>query len=150
MSIQKRIVRGYSVMELAHLRALKPAHRGEPRVCCHCGHRVNDSTQAVAICCCCEDKGLPVPEAEVAPCLPEPVVARRTEGDAFWSHMPKDALREALTEHFGNMAAAARYLGLEAGGLYNYTGKNCFRKRWRALPQKHVDRLNAYVRGEVK
>lgn len=90
-----------------------------------------------------------MPEAEVAPRPPEPVVERQM-GDAFWPHMPKDALREALTEHFGNMAAAARYLGLEAGGLYNYTGKNCFRERWRVLPQKHVDRLNAYVRGEVK
>jgi hypothetical protein len=64
--------------------------------------------------------------------------------------MPKDELRESLQAHFGSMAQAARYLGLGAGGIYNYTGKNCFRQRWRALPQKHVDRLNAYVRGEVK
>jgi transcriptional regulator with GAF, ATPase, and Fis domain len=146
MSIQKRIVHGHNVLELAHLHATSQYPAG--RRCYHCDGPVNRYQEA-AICCRCEDKGLPMPEAEVAPRPPEPVVERQM-GDAFWPNMHKDALREALTEHFGNMAAAARYLGLEAEGLYNYTGKNCFRERWRALPQKHVDRLNAYVRGEVK
>lgn len=146
MSIQKRIVQGHNVLELAHLQPLKPAHRGEPRVCCHCGHRVNNSTQTAAICCRCEDAGLevPLPLVEMTP-PPAPVLT----DDVLRRHMPQDVLRDALQAHFGSMALAARYLGLVDKGLYNYTSKH-FRPKYHSLPQKHIDRLNAWVRGEVK
>jgi hypothetical protein len=141
VSIQKRIVHGHNVLELAHLRAGRQYPAG--RRCYHCGQPVNRYQEA-AICCRCEDAGLevPLPQIEVA----QPVAL--TE-DVFHRHMPKDVLRDALQAHFGSMALAARYLGLVDKGLYNYTSKH-FRPKYHSLPQKHIDRLNAYVRGEVK
>jgi hypothetical protein len=141
MSIQKRIVQGHNVLELSHLREVRAHEAG--RHCFHCGQPVNRYQEA-AICCRCEDAGLevPLPQIEVA----QPVAL--TE-DVFRRHMPQDVLRDALQEHFGSMALAARYLGLVDKGLYNYTSKH-FRPKYHSLPQKHIDRLNAYVRGEVK
>lgn len=143
MSIQKRIVQGHNVLELAHLRAGRQYPAG--RRCYHCDGPVNRYQEA-AICCRCEDAGLepPLPLVEMTP-PPAPVLT----DDVFRRHMPQDVLRDALQEHFGSMAKAAQFLGLVDNGLYNYTSKH-FRPKYHSLPQKHIDRLNAYVRGEVK
>jgi hypothetical protein len=103
--------------------------------------------QEAAICCRCEDAGLPAPMPQIEMVV-EPLAVAMTE-DVFRPRMSQDELREALQMHFGSMGNAGLWLGLGRKGLYNYTSKK-FRDRWRALPQKHVDRLNAYVRGEVQ
>ena len=144
MTIQRRLIGGYEVTRLSHLR--RSDDYGTGRRCHYCGGPVN-RYQPGDICCRCEDAGLPAPMPQIEMVV-EPLVVAMTE-DVFRQDMPAAELREAFAQCFGSMKAAAEYLGLCSNNLYNYTGKKC-RKRWRTLPQKHVDRLNAYVRGEVK